>query len=108
MGDVSRRAFQSRSGAVAGSLALAGVAACDSGGDGANRRGGLDGGAGGAGGSAAAFDPSDWDSVRDQFPLTRDLRHFAAFVLATHPRPVADAIERHRLGARRGHARLPG
>jgi selenocysteine lyase/cysteine desulfurase len=98
MGDVSRRAFLSRSGAVAGSLALAGVAACESGGEGADRRGGLDGGAGGAGGSAAAFDPGNWESVRDQFPLTRDLGHFAAFVLAAHPRPVADAIERHRRG----------
>jgi selenocysteine lyase/cysteine desulfurase len=36
--------------------------------------------------------------VRDQFPLSRDIRHFAAFVLAAHPRPVADAIERHRRG----------
>ena len=95
MGDVSRRAFLSRSGAVAGSLALGGVAACESGAERADRRGGLEDG---APGSAAAFDPGDWDSVRDQFPLTRDLRHFAAFVLAAHPRPVADAIERHRRG----------
>jgi selenocysteine lyase/cysteine desulfurase len=54
--------------------------------------------AGGAGTSAAAFDPGDWDSIRDQFPLSRDIRHYAAFVLAAHPRPVADAIERHRRG----------
>jgi selenocysteine lyase/cysteine desulfurase len=42
------------------------------------------------------FDPSDWGSVREQFPLTTDLRHFAAFVLAAHPRPVAEAIARYR------------
>jgi selenocysteine lyase/cysteine desulfurase len=93
MGDVSRRAFLSRSGAVAGSLALGGVAACESGDERADRQGGTNGAAGGA-----PFDPGDWESVRGQFPLTRDIRHFAAFVLAAHPRPVGDAIERHRRG----------
>jgi selenocysteine lyase/cysteine desulfurase len=93
MGDVSRRAFLSRSGAVAGGLALGGVAACESGDERTDRHVGTEGAARGA-----AFDPGDWDSVRDQFPLTRDLRHFAAFVLAAHPRPVGDAIERHRRG----------
>jgi selenocysteine lyase/cysteine desulfurase len=47
---------------------------------------------------AAAFDPGDWASVKAQFPLTRDVRHFDAFVLATHPTPVREAIERHRRG----------
>jgi selenocysteine lyase/cysteine desulfurase len=93
MGDVSRRAFLSRSGAVAGSLALGGVAACESGDGRADRQGGTEGAAEGA-----AFDPGDWESVRGQFPLTSDIRHFAAFVLAAHPRPVGDAIERHRRG----------
>jgi selenocysteine lyase/cysteine desulfurase len=95
MGDVSRRAFLSRSGAVVGGLALGGVAACESGAGPTEEPGGHGGGAGEA---AAGFDPTDWRSVRDQFPLTRDIRHFAAFVLAAHPRPVADAIERHRRG----------
>jgi selenocysteine lyase/cysteine desulfurase len=92
MGDLSRRAFLSRSGAVAGSLALGGAAACRSGDDGTEPRDGGDA----AGGTA--FDPGDWASIRDQFPLTPDILHFAAFVLAAHPRPVADAIERHRRG----------
>jgi selenocysteine lyase/cysteine desulfurase len=92
MGDVSRRAFLSRSGAVAGSLALGGVAACDSDNERADRQGE------GGGAAAAAFDPGDWESVRRQFPLTPDIRHFAAFVLAAHPRPVAEAIERHSQG----------
>jgi selenocysteine lyase/cysteine desulfurase len=91
MGDLSRRAFLSRSGAVAGSLALGGAAACRSCDDGTQPRGGDAGG-------GTTFDPGDWASIRDQFPLTPDILHFAAFVLAAHPRPVADAIERHRRG----------
>ena len=46
--------------------------------------------------AARPFDPTDWDSVRDQFPLTRARTHMATFLLASHPRPVAEAIERHR------------
>ena len=46
----------------------------------------------------AAFRPDDWTSVRDQFSLTRSYLHFSMFLLASHPRPVADAIERHRRG----------
>ncbi len=49
-------------------------------------------------GRDAAFDPADWDSVRAQFPLDPDLVHLAAFVLAAHPKPVRDAIDRHRAG----------
>jgi selenocysteine lyase/cysteine desulfurase len=55
----------------------------------------------GCGGSAkkpARFDPGDWASVKAQFPLGSRVRHFDAFVLATHPAPVRDAIERHRRG----------
>ncbi|MBW3672018.1 MAG: aminotransferase class V-fold PLP-dependent enzyme [Acidobacteria bacterium] len=48
--------------------------------------------------SSKQFDPTDWDSVRDQFPLTRSRIHMASFLLASHPRPVADAIETHRRG----------
>jgi selenocysteine lyase/cysteine desulfurase len=93
MGDLSRRAFLSRSGVVAGSLALGGAGACRPGDNGPDRRGGGEDAAGGT-----AFDPGDWASIRDQFPLTPDILHFAAFVLAAHPRPVADAISRHRRG----------
>lgn len=46
----------------------------------------------------ARFDPADWDDVRALFPLDPGLVHTAAFVLAAHPKPVADAIERHRAG----------
>jgi selenocysteine lyase/cysteine desulfurase len=47
---------------------------------------------------AAAFDPRNWDDVRALFPLDPELVHMAAFVLAAHPKPVRDAIERHRRG----------
>lgn len=47
---------------------------------------------------AAAFDPRDWESVRAQFSLTAELAHFGAFQLASHPKPVRDAIARHRAG----------
>ncbi|HKY70463.1 MAG TPA: aminotransferase class V-fold PLP-dependent enzyme [Nitrospira sp.] len=42
--------------------------------------------------------PRDWQGVRDQFPLSRDLIHLAGFFLASHPAPVREAIERHRAG----------
>lgn len=42
--------------------------------------------------------PPDWQTVRDQFPLSRDLIHLAGFFLASHPTPVREAIERHRAG----------
>ncbi len=90
MPELSRRTFIARSGAAAGALALTGAAACSgTDGDGAESPGTT---------SPAPFDPGDWDSVRAQFPLSADRRHFAAFVLAAHPRPVAEAIERHRAG----------
>jgi selenocysteine lyase/cysteine desulfurase len=38
----------------------------------------------------------DWRAVRDLFPLAKDLVHLASFLLASHPRPVGDAIERFR------------
>lgn len=40
---------------------------------------------------------SDWSTLRDMFPLTRDYIHLATFLLASHPTPVAREIEKHRL-----------
>ena len=40
----------------------------------------------------------DWDELRAQFPLSPQLIHLAAFFLASHPTPVREAIERHRVG----------
>ena len=90
---LSRRAFLARTSAAAGGLALA-AAGCSGGDDG-------DGASDAAAEPAVddtAFDPGDWASVRAQFPLTDDAARFAAYVLAAHPRPVADAIARHRAG----------
>ena len=39
-----------------------------------------------------------WADVRAQFELAGGRVHMAGFLLASHPRPVADAIERHRAG----------
>ena len=39
---------------------------------------------------------ADWDAVRAQFALDPDLVNMAAFLLASHPRPVRDAIDKHR------------
>jgi selenocysteine lyase/cysteine desulfurase len=104
MADLSRRAFLGRATAAVGGVAIAGVAVGCTGSedDPASGESGDNGGnsenGGGNAGDAPPFDPSDWASVRAQFPLTDDQAHFAAFVLASHPRPVADAIERHRAG----------
>ena len=92
MADLSRRAFLTRSTATAGGLALGVGAACS----------GSDDGSPGDGASGttepAPFDPADWASVRDQFPLRSDIAQFSAYVLAAHPGPVAEAISRHRAG----------
>lgn len=44
--------------------------------------------------SAAAIDT--WEGIRAQFPLAKDKIHMAQMFLASHPKPVADAIEQHR------------
>jgi selenocysteine lyase/cysteine desulfurase len=41
-------------------------------------------------------DLSTWAGVRAELGLNPRLRHFTAFLLAPHPRPVREAIERHR------------
>ena len=42
--------------------------------------------------------PSGWAGVRAQFALRERERNLAAWYLASHPKPVRDAIERHRRG----------
>ena len=46
----------------------------------------------------AAPDLKRWSAVRAQFALDPRRIHLASFLLAAHPRPVRDAIERHRRG----------
>jgi selenocysteine lyase/cysteine desulfurase len=45
---------------------------------------------------AGAAPLSDWAAVRAEFPLRQDLIHMALMLLTSHPRPVREAIERHR------------
>jgi isopenicillin-N epimerase len=50
-----------------------------------------------AGGPRGLTDtPDDWTAVRAEFDLAPDYIHLAGFLLASHPRPVREAIERHR------------
>jgi selenocysteine lyase/cysteine desulfurase len=83
MEELDRRALLRRAGLLAGTGALAGLVGCEP-----DRR--RD--------PAPAAAPTGWAGVRARFELDPAKRHFAAFVLASHPRPVADAIERHRRG----------
>jgi selenocysteine lyase/cysteine desulfurase len=39
---------------------------------------------------------ADWVGLRKLFKLRPDYIHMATFLLSSHPKPVADAIERHR------------
>jgi selenocysteine lyase/cysteine desulfurase len=80
--ELDRRTLLRRAGLLAGTGALAGLVGCEP--DRAPQR--------------VAAAPSGWPGVRARFELDPSKRHFAAFVLASHPRPVAEAIEQHRRG----------
>jgi isopenicillin-N epimerase len=45
---------------------------------------------------SAPADFKDWESVRGEFDLAPDYIHLALFFLASHPRPVRQAIEQYR------------
>jgi isopenicillin-N epimerase len=45
---------------------------------------------------SAPADLKDWESVRRQFDLAPDYIHLALFFIASHPRPVREAIEQYR------------
>lgn len=40
----------------------------------------------------------NWDAVRAQFDLSEDRIHMSAMLIASHPTPVRDAIDKHRRG----------
>ena len=73
MADLTRRALLARAGLATGAVAL-----------GSGQR------------AEAAPDLTDWRAVRAQFALAPGLVHLTSFLLAAHPRPVRDAIDRHR------------
>jgi selenocysteine lyase/cysteine desulfurase len=80
-----------------GAVAAAGAAL---GGCGERASSGRDGDTATAGTSTAerrqGEDLTTWTGVRRELPLDRRLRHFSAFLLAAHPRPVQAAIDHHR------------
>jgi len=47
---------------------------------------------------SAPTSSQSWGDVRSLFNADRDVIHMAAFYLASHPKPVREAIERHRQG----------
>src|SRR5262245_11528115 len=73
MDDLNRRALLARAGLATGAIAL-----------GASKR------------AEATPNLTDWRAVRAQFALAPELVHLASFLLASHPRPVREAIDRHR------------
>ena len=50
----------------------------------------------GFGSSSVASSLDSWPEVRSQFPLEKGKIHMAQMLLASHPRPVQEAINRHR------------
>ncbi|QBY02905.1 aminotransferase class V-fold PLP-dependent enzyme [Thalassotalea sp. HSM 43] len=48
--------------------------------------------------AATSISPGDWQALRKLFPLTHDYVQLSTFLLASHPKPVADAIAEHRKG----------
>jgi isopenicillin-N epimerase len=51
-----------------------------------------------SGGVAVTSAADEWSRIRDLFPLARDRIHMTGLLLASHPAPVREAIERHRRG----------
>jgi selenocysteine lyase/cysteine desulfurase len=73
MAELTRRALLGRAGLAAGAVALGAPQLVE-----------------------ASPNLRDWGSVRAQFDLDGDGVHLTSFLLAAHPRPVRDAIARHR------------
>ena len=75
MADLTRRELVARAGLATGAVALGRIERVE-----------------------AAPDLTDWSAVRAQFALTPSRIHLTSFLLAAHPRPVRQAIDRHRRG----------
>jgi selenocysteine lyase/cysteine desulfurase len=85
---MDRRSFLVRTGMAAGAVGLFGPCPAR-GGDGAPAR---------AGCTEGPEDLSTWEGVRREFDLNPSTIHMSMFYLASHPRCVRDAIDRHRRG----------
>lgn len=44
------------------------------------------------------YDSAEWAEVRDQFVISKEYIELSGLFISTHPRPVREAIERHRRG----------
>jgi selenocysteine lyase/cysteine desulfurase len=73
MADLTRRELVARAGLATGAVALGRVERVE-----------------------AAPDLTDWGAVRAQFALSPNRIHLTSFLLAAHPQPVREAIDRHR------------
>ena len=73
MAELTRRGLLARAGLATGAVALARVERVE-----------------------GAPDLTDWGAVRSQFALAGNRVHLTSFLLAAHPRPVREAIDRHR------------
>jgi isopenicillin-N epimerase len=82
---LSRRQFLSAAGTAAAAATLGNAAAACAA-DPASARG------------PTARRGDDWELVPSRFSLDRDYIHLAGLLIASHPEPVARAIERHRAG----------
>ena len=78
MAELTRRGLLARAGLATGAVALGRVERVE-----------------------AAPDLTDWGAVRAQFALAANRVHLTSFLLAAHPRPVREAIDRHRAGSTR-------
>ena len=75
MADLTRRGLLERAGLATGAVALGRIERAE-----------------------AKPDLTDWAAVRAQFALSPNRVHLTSFLLASHPRPVRQAIDRHRRG----------
>jgi selenocysteine lyase/cysteine desulfurase len=87
---MKRRDFLSKASIVAGSSMLPISAAAHLAMSGAAQAGSA------ASGVVPALNGPDWVQLRKMFELSHEYVHLATFLLSSHPKPVAEAIERHR------------
>lgn len=44
----------------------------------------------------SSYSLDSWEGIRALFPLQEDVKHMAGFLLASHPKPVSEAIDKYR------------
>ncbi len=46
--------------------------------------------------ASSSYSLDSWPEIRALFPLQTDVKHMAGFLLASHPKPVSEAIDKYR------------